>query len=696
METPVTKKFSLGLLLFQLAVLLVPIFYLPVFRESIEFPKYMIIFGMAIILLMLFSIRTIRTNQLYFHLSWLDLPVILLAVTYIISWILNADVKWEIWAFPNSIGSIISLTLIYFLARQLIPQITTKNILIPLTISANIIAASVTFQSLNQFFHFTDQTSGASAIFTNSIVSLNGNLIYSVLFIVVTMVLFIEQILLKHAHRLLKLSLFSFPIIIPLIGVLSGTAYIISHRSSFPLQSYQASWEVTAETYKQPATLIYGVGPSNYELTYLKGRPISTLSTNNWNISFSQGANHWFTLASEIGLLGVGAFIFLVIRIVTIKEKRWELIGLVIIFALLPSQISLMFIFYILLITIANQNQSILKIPLGPSIFKSTIQSSVLSLILGFLLISGSIYAGYLGFRILRGEYYFTQSLRSGNNIESRVKTLDLAIQNNPYMSSYLVNRSQTQLAIAFALSRQKNLTPDQKTNLTNIIKVATDNAKLAIRIRPSRANWENLATIYQSLIGADPQAQQWTLAAYRNALISDPYNPLIRINLGKVFYNAKAYQSALQQFQAARSVKTDLAAAWYWEGSTQKQLSNIELARAAYQKSLTLVEPNSEEFTTINQDLESLETPPTPQINNPEVKTKIELPEETGPQELDSSNSEPKSPTPSITLSPSPNPEDIPTPNPTITPKMTPTLSVTVEPTSAPTPISTPTPTTP
>ncbi len=695
MDNPTPTKNNFSTLLFQLFILVFPLFIVPIFREPVEFPKYLLLWVVALFALTLYGVQVIRTRQLSLQISWMDLPIWLLLTTYLIAWMFNPLARWETWSLPNSIGTITALTLIYFFIRQIVTNINHKTILTPLTISANIIASVVIFQFINSILPNQLNPSNILAIFTNPIISLSGNMIYTVIFILLTTVLYYRHVI--HNHPLTPKSIFFrvLPITIPLIAIIFGTINIINHHSLFPLQSYKNSWVVTAETYKQPQTLIYGIGPSKYELAYLKGRPQSVINTPVWNISFGQGANYWFTLATEIGLLGIAAFTLLVLRIVTLKQKPYELIVLLLVITFLPNQITLMFFLYISAMSLATLNNSVIRIPLGNTINPdSKIRITPLAIGAGSFFIFISIITFYYIGRIGLGEYYFTQSLQNSPTVQTRNSNLDQAISYNPTMSSYLVSRSQIQLAVAFALSKRQDLPAETKPDITQIIKASTDNAKAAIRIRPNRANWENLAQIYQSLIGADKQALQWTLSVYQNAIQTDPYNPILRLKTGQVLYQAQSYQSALQQFQNSRSLKKDFAAGWYWEGNTYKQLKNFELARSAYQQALALVQPETDEYKQISQDLETVQsqtsTPTIPPLpNQDQVNTPVNLPDDSGPNNL------PALPTPTTTIPPTPTPNDSDNPTPTISPPVThaePTTLPTT--TTAPSPTQTPTPT--
>ena len=69
---------------------------------------------------------------------------------------------------------------------------------------------------------------------------------------------------------------------------------------------------------------------------------------------------------------------------------------------------------------------------------------------------------------------------------------------------------------------------------------------------------------IYRNIINVASGADGWTVAAYRQAITRDPNNPILRLNLGGIYYSAKNYNEASRSFADAISLKPDWANAYY------------------------------------------------------------------------------------------------------------------------------------
>lgn len=97
------------------------------------------------------------------------------------------------------------------------------------------------------------------------------------------------------------------------------------------------------------------------------------------------------------------------------------------------------------------------------------------------------------------------------------------------------------------------------------------------------------------SLENEDPK-QAYVL--FLQALAEDPFNSLVRLNLGFVFEQGKEYQKAYQEYMSAyKYAKTDEEkfAALFNAGNAMKEAKNYEVALKAYQDALAL-NPQSKE----------------------------------------------------------------------------------------------------
>ena len=141
------------------------------------------------------------------------------------------------------------------------------------------------------------------------------------------------------------------------------------------------------------------------------------------------------------------------------------------------------------------------------------------------------------------------------------------------------------------------------------MIQQAIREARAATVINGSDSqNWQVLAQIYQNLIGVAEDADQWTVSAYTQAIQTDPTNPVLRVTLGGIFYNNKQYRQAASLFQQAIDLKADYANAYYNIANTLVQLEDYLNAKAAYQQTLLLIEPDSESYITASKELEQVE----------------------------------------------------------------------------------------
>ena len=94
---------------------LIPLFFLPFTSEFYEFNKNIFLVFSVFILLVLWAIKMVITKQVIIKRTIFDLPVIAIAVAFILSTIFSSPNKWETLWLPNGTGTIIILTILYFI-----------------------------------------------------------------------------------------------------------------------------------------------------------------------------------------------------------------------------------------------------------------------------------------------------------------------------------------------------------------------------------------------------------------------------------------------------------------------------------------------------------------------------------------------------------------------------------------------------
>ncbi|MDP1709485.1 MAG: tetratricopeptide repeat protein, partial [Candidatus Komeilibacteria bacterium] len=241
----------------------------------------------------------------------------------------------------------------------------------------------------------------------------------------------------------------------------------------------------------------------------------------------------------------------------------------------------------------------------------------------------------YLGYRQVLANHYYYQSIVAAAANDG-IKTYNLqskAIGADPSSPAYRWAYAQTNLALANAIASQatkdKPLTDEQRNNISQLIQQTINEAKSTVALDPrSAAAWENLAATYRSLINFAQGADQWSIDSYQQAIALDPLNPRLRLDFGSLYYGQKKYDLAANLFSQAVSLKSDYANAHYNLAAALKELGQYQLAANAYQNTLSLVPVDSQDFTTVNSELEAIKkylptpTPTPPDQTNTQSET--------------------------------------------------------------------------
>ena len=144
--------------------------------------------------------------------------------------------------------------------------------------------------------------------------------------------------------------------------------------------------------------------------------------------------------------------------------------------------------------------------------------------------------------------------------------------------------------------------------------------------------NWENLAGIYRSLINAVEGADNWTLQTYQQAVRLDPTNPVLRVNLGGVFFTLKRYDEAIQQFQISVALKSDFANGYYNLASALREKGDYAAAASAMRTVLQLVPVNSQDYEKAKKELDDLVKKVPTKTNQVEEGQTLQPPTSSGP----------------------------------------------------------------
>jgi len=224
-----------------------------------------------------------------------------------------------------------------------------------------------------------------------------------------------------------------------------------------------------------------------------------------------------------------------------------------------------------------------------------------------FLLVGAGVYL--LG-RAYTAEYVFKKSIDSLSQTNAKIvyDYQKQAISLNPYIERYRIAFSQLNLLIAnsFVTQKKETLTEADRQAIAQSIQQAISEAKSVVSLNSQKSgNWENLAFIYRNIIGAAAGADTWAISSYQRAIASDPFNPLLRFNLGGLYYTLQNYAEAIKLFREAINLKPDWANFHYnvaWAYYQNRQYDN---AVSEMEKTLLLVNSNSPDYQKATQELQ-------------------------------------------------------------------------------------------
>src|SRR3990167_1400616 len=228
------------------------------------------------------------------------------------------------------------------------------------------------------------------------------------------------------------------------------------------------------------------------------------------------------------------------------------------------------------------------------------------------------IFGGLIGFasiRFLYADYLFQQSFVAAqqNNAQRTYELQTRAINMFPQRDGFHRIFSQINLTLAnnLAQSAPQGQTPsaDVQNTILQLIQQSINSGRNATTVSPQTSvNWQNLSSIYRSLIGFGQNADSFALFTNQQAIALDPNNPQQYINYGGIFYQLGQWDNAIRQFQIAVSLKPNYANAYYNLGHALEQKGDLEQALAAYQRVKSLVGRDKKSVEQIDKEIKTLQ----------------------------------------------------------------------------------------
>ncbi len=585
---------------------LLPVFFLPVTQDYYDTNKWALLVGSAIVILILWGLRVLTTGTVIVAWNSNVNGLGVLTAAALVSLLLSPN-KIEALLAPFGAGTFLSLWLIMIIGSTFLDE-KARGILrwvLMTTVSLAGLLAIYQFFGLGKIL-FPWTPVGPPA----------GGGLMTIL--IVTLPLLVREALHKKQVAVVMA--------IASIGGLIITAYQVLPTWGATTLPFWANWQIMLEGYKNWQHLLIGVGAENFLAAFTAGRPAGLNMTPLWNTRFTVGSSMLFHIATVYGLVGAAAMGWFLWPF-----RRGLMLAALSLIFLPPSLPGIVVIATLLILSDSSHHVSLKRRGL-----------SRLIAVLVFLLAATS---GYGLIRAYSAELAFFQSLKA---LENRNGTgaynLQIqAIMQNPNVTRFHTSYSQTNLALANAISGAATASAEDRQTTTQLIQQAIREAKLAVNLAPTNIlAWENIASVYQTLTGVAQGADQWTVAAYARAMQLDPTNPVIRLRLGGAYVGQQKLDQAAESYGDAINLKPDYANAYYNLAFVYREQKKYVLAALALKETLKYVTVGSDDAGRTQKELDEIR-----ELLTEAEKQALDGPSTTSSTPPVNGNSEPLSPLP-------------------------------------------------
>ncbi|MBI4035405.1 O-antigen ligase family protein [Candidatus Daviesbacteria bacterium] len=506
---------------------------------------------------------------------------------------------------------------------------------------------------------------------------------------------------------------------IPPMGSAKNPIY--TQAQSFPREiqlGFQDSWKISVSAFRD--TPFWGTGPATYLFDFTNYKPAEFNSSKFWNLRFDWAFNEYLQVLATLGGIGLVALLSITALFFSSAYKTISkphqlpdselhlplaISGILffIILALHASTLSLWVIGVLILASfmVNNISEGLQNSWSKISDFKSllsrvasnvttvnsseeTIKVEALPGVLLTIALALVLFTFFFGGKFALADYHHRLALNAVSQNQGIVAYNELvaAEKLNPYSDLYRTDLAQTNFALANAIAAAKgpteaspagSLTDQDKQNIQVLLQQSINEGRTAVALSPkSASNWEILALLYRQIAGVAQNALIFSLDSYGRAILQDPTNPLLRVNVGGVYYAVKNYDMAIRFFTDAVNLKPDFANGYYNLSVALKDKGDLASAQVAAEKLLTLVEKESADYKTVNDYLNDLKNKTSSESTQqpPAAQTTGALQEEDLPKVIDLPKPE-KIATPEAVKKPEATSE--PTASPTSSPEATP-----------------------
>lgn len=460
---------------------------------------------------------------------------------------------------------------------------------------------------------------------------------------------------------------------------------IQSLEANFPKEiqlPIDMSWKIAASAFRDAPFL--GTGPSTFLFNFTSYKPAEYNVLKFWNFSFETAHDEFLQILGTLGVVGLVAMLLLCLIILNngrknLLEEAAEdahldnthvllpalassgLMAIVLLAIHTTTLVSVVVSFFMLAALMMSQKSirdRVMEFSMG---IKATTANNrhfdVFPVIIFVVFLIAAVPALYQTFNIVAADYYHRQALASANKSGTATyQFLQKAESLNPRVDLYRVDMAQTNFALANALAAQKRpnnagLSDQDKKTIQTLLAQALNEGKVAVALSPrSSRNWEVLGAIYKNITGVAQNALAFALDAYGRAIQRDPMNPVLRLNVGGIYYAAKNYDLAIRFFSDAANLKPDYANAYFNLSIALREKGDYQNARLVAQQTVSLLQKDTStpDYKTAVALLKDLDTKAASSSAAPATQTNSALQNQNANVNVPSLNNPPQPATPS------------------------------------------------
>lgn len=633
----ISQRIETGLLfLWGLVFLTLPLVYTTVTTEAFVFPRMVVIAGVVLVSLLAWGTSMLLNGQVRIKRTPLDIPVILFTVAVILSALFSGNRSDSL---VNS-AMVVFAALSYFVLVNVFRTRKVAMLLLSSLVAGGVLSTVVTVLSHYKIY-VLPFVSAKSPTFT----PLGTYTEYAVVMLMLLplAVTFVAPLL--KGQLTARVGVFSLATLAFLGGLVVAAVTLLTTQKPvilpFDIGFQTAFAAISQDSGRILQTFLFGEGYGTFASVFTRFHNASINSNQQlWFLSFSSSSSFLLELLATTGLVGTLSFLFLGYKAITPFAKKrknpfyFSLLVAFVLSALVPfSMIEVSLIFFLLAgLSLAQREMAASEyfdIELKfVALKKGVVAFTTLDIdqhtradrhptpIVAFVVLLALVVGlGYFATTYTLSDVLFQKSAvsASANNGTQTYTLQTQAITAYPYRSDYYRIFSQTNIALAnslLSLNTGKS-SPSAQTQQTAyaLVQQGISTARQATTLSPQSAvAWQNLSSVYRSLIGVGQNAQDFAVQAAQQAAALDSANPQEYINLGGIYYQVGDYDNAVRMFQQAAALKNDYANAYYNLAHAYEQKGDLSTALAQLQIVKQLVANNKDSSKQIDGEIAALQ----------------------------------------------------------------------------------------